>query len=206
MRALALSATMLLATGATLGVALGLVATRLCDHLPARYGITHLVEGSARLRRNAGVVLVAAAIGAWLAHLVALAPNTSAERAAFYVLTNLVLTVALVAAAAVDLEHMILPNELTLAAGVLALATAYWRGVGLTGALVGAAVGLALTYLPFLLYKKLRGHSGMGLGDAKLALVAGLWLGAPGAPSHSPATIASLASPRPIPLRPRSFL
>ena len=28
------------------------------------------------------------------------------------------------------------------------------------------AVGLAVTYLPFLLYKRLRGRSGMGLGDA----------------------------------------
>ncbi|CAN5832419.1 hypothetical protein BH11MYX4_BH11MYX4_25430 [soil metagenome] len=181
MSALALSSNVLLGGGATLGVAVGVVATRLCDRLPARYGITHVVEGSARARRNAGVVVVAAAIGLWLAHLVALAPNTSAERAGFYVVTNLVLAVALVAAAAVDLEHMVLPNELTLGAGALALATSYWRGVGLVGALIGALVGLALTYLPFLLYKKLRGRSGMGLGDAKLALVAGVWLGAPGA-------------------------
>jgi leader peptidase (prepilin peptidase)/N-methyltransferase len=53
--------------------------------------------------------------------------------------------------------------------------------VGLVGSLVGIAVGLAITYLPFLLYKKLRGRSGMGLGDAKLALFAGAWLGGPGA-------------------------
>ena len=41
--------------------------------------------------------------------------------------------------------------------------------------------GLVLTYLPFLLYKKVRGRSGMGLGDAKLTLFAGAWMGAEGA-------------------------
>lgn len=181
MRALDLSPAVLLASGAVLGGVTGAVATRLCDWLPERYEITHLAVGAARTRRNVGVVLVSLAIGLWLAHVVAGSPDVSLERAGFYFVTNLVLAVALIAAAAVDLEHMILPNELTFGAGALALATAHWRGAGLVGALIGAVVGLALTYLPFLLYKKLRGRSGMGLGDAKLAVVAGLWLGAPGA-------------------------
>lgn len=181
MRALDLSPALLLASGAVLGGVAGAVATRLCDWLPKRYAITHLAVGAARTRRNVGVVIVSAAIGLWLAHVVAVSPGVTLERAGFYFVTNLLLAVVLVAAAAVDLEHMILPNELTFGAAALALGTAGWRGVGLVGALIGAAVGLALTYLPFLLYKKLRGRSGMGLGDAKLAVVAGLWLGAPGA-------------------------
>lgn len=181
MRALDLSPNLLLVLGALAGLTGGAMAARLCDVLPARYEITHVVTSSARTRRNVGVVVIASAIGMWLAHVVAGAPNTSLERAGFYFTTNLVLALALVAAAAVDLEHMILPNELTLGAAALALATSYWRAVGLVGALVGAVVGLALTYLPFLLYKRLRGRSGMGLGDAKLAVVAGVWLGAPGA-------------------------
>jgi leader peptidase (prepilin peptidase)/N-methyltransferase len=180
MRALDLSANLLLVLGALTGLAGGTLAASLCDRLPARYEIAHVVTGSPRTRRNVGLVVIAGAVGLWLAHLVAGAPNTSLERAAFYFTTNLVVAVALLAAAAVDLEHMILPNELTLAAGTVALATAPWRAVGLVGALAGAAVGLALTYLPFLLYKKVRGRSGMGLGDAKLAIVAGVWLGAPG--------------------------
>jgi leader peptidase (prepilin peptidase) / N-methyltransferase len=92
-----------------------------------------------------------------------------------------VLGLALVAAAAIDFEHMVLPNELTLGAAALAIGTSHWRAVGLPSALVGAALGLALTYPPFLLYKLLRGRSGMGLGDAKLAIAAGAWLGIPGA-------------------------
>ena len=135
----------------------------------------------ARTRRNVAVALIGAVIGAALAHFVTAVPEVTPARAAFYFGVNLALCLALVAAAAVDLEHMILPNELTLGGAAVALATSPWRAVGLVGSLVGIAVGLGLTYLPFLLYKRLRGRSGMGLGDAKLALFAGAWLGAPGA-------------------------
>jgi len=167
--------------GALAGAAAGLVAARLADVLPRRYDITLLVEGRARTLRNAVVVALSIAIGTWFAELVTRVPDASVGRALFYFSVNAALAVALVTAAAVDLEHMILPNELTLGGAVVALVSSNWRGVGLIGSLVGIAVGLALTYLPFLLYKKLRGRSGMGLGDAKLAVFAGAWLGAPGA-------------------------
>ena len=160
-----------------LGVAAGVGGAWLCDALPPRYEITHLVTGARRQRRNVGVVILVVAAALWLAHLVALSPETAAGRAGVYFGANLLLVAAVIAAAAIDLEHMILPNELTLGGAVFALGTSYFRLVGLGGALIGAAVGLALTYLPFLIYKQLRGRSGMGLGDAKLALLAGLWLG-----------------------------
>jgi leader peptidase (prepilin peptidase)/N-methyltransferase len=167
--------------GALAGGLLGVIAARLADVLPRRYGITHLVEGRARTLRNVAVVALSIAIGAWFGHLVTRVPDVSVGRALFYFSVNATLAIALVAAAAVDLEHMILPNELTLGGALLALVSSTWRGVGLVGSLVGIVVGLALTYLPFILYKKLRGRSGMGLGDAKLALFAGAWLGGPGA-------------------------
>jgi len=167
--------------GALAGGAAGLVAARLADVLPRRYDITLLVEGRPRALRNVAVVALSIAIGAWFGHLVTRVPDASVGRALFYFSVNAMLAVALVAAAAVDLEHMILPNELTLGGALVALVSSTWRGVGLIGSLVGIAVGLAITYLPFLLYKRLRGRSGMGLGDAKLALFAGAWLGAPGA-------------------------
>jgi leader peptidase (prepilin peptidase)/N-methyltransferase len=166
--------------GAALGLGFGLAAGRAADVLPLRYEITLLVSGRARTRRNVLLAVIGAVIGAWFAHFVTLVPDVTVQRAAFYFSVNLALCLALVAAAAVDLEHMILPNELTLGGALLALATSPWRGVGLVGSLVGIAVGLGITYLPFVLYKRLRGRSGMGLGDAKLALFAGAWLGAPG--------------------------
>src|SRR5690606_35285628 len=42
----------------------------------------------------------------------------------------------------------------------------------------GAAFGFVLVWLPFdRLYRWRRGHPGMGLGDAKLLLLAGAWFG-----------------------------
>jgi leader peptidase (prepilin peptidase)/N-methyltransferase len=167
--------------GGLLGLAAGLGAGRLADALPRRYDVTLLVEGPARTRRNVTLAILGAAIGLWLGHLLTRLPEVTAPRAAFYLAVNLGLAVAIVAAAAVDLEHMILPNELTLGGALVALATSPWRPVGFVGSLIGIAVGLGITYVPFALYKRLRGRSGMGLGDAKLALFAGAWLGAPGA-------------------------
>jgi leader peptidase (prepilin peptidase) / N-methyltransferase len=181
MRVLDFSPDLVHGVGALAGLTGGLVAGRIADVMPRRYGITHLATGRPRARRNLGLVALGGAIGLWLAHMLTLAAATSLERAIFYFAVNLVLCTGLVAAAAVDLEHMILPNELTLGGAALALATAPWRGIGVVGAIAGMVVGLAVTYLPALAYKRLRGRSGMGLGDAKLTLVAGAWLGAEGA-------------------------
>ena len=176
-----LSPNLVRGVGALVGVAFGAAAGRVADALPRRYDIDLLVTGSARTRRNVALAVLGLGLGAWLAHVVTSVQDAPIRSALLYFFTNLLLSVGLLAAAAVDLEHMILPNELTLGGAAVALATAHWRGIGLVGALLGTAVGLAVTYLPFLLYKRLRGRSGMGLGDAKLALVAGAWLGAPGA-------------------------
>ena len=183
MRALldALSPNAVRGIGALAGLLGGLAAGLVADVLPRRYDIEQLVVGRARTRRNVAIAAIGVAIGYGLAHFVTLVPDASASRAAFYFSVNLTLCLALVAAAAVDLEHMILPNELTLGGALLALATAQWRAIGVVGSLIGIAVGLALTYVPFVIYKRVRGRSGMGLGDAKLALFAGAWLGAPGA-------------------------
>ncbi|MFZ0410580.1 MAG: A24 family peptidase, partial [Candidatus Acidiferrales bacterium] len=45
-------------------------------------------------------------------------------------------------------------------------------------ALLGAAVGGGLLWLVSEAYFKLRGHEGMGLGDVKMMLMAGAFLGA----------------------------
>jgi leader peptidase (prepilin peptidase) / N-methyltransferase len=169
------------AFGAVVGCVGGLAVTRLADALPRRSGIALLVTGRPRARRNAMVVILSTVIGTWLAHRITLLDTLPLGTAAFLFSVNLALALALVAAAVVDIEHMELPNELTLGGAVLALATSTWRDIGLVGSLIGLAVGVAVTYLPFVLYRRLRGRSGMGLGDAKLALVAGAWLGAEGA-------------------------
>jgi leader peptidase (prepilin peptidase)/N-methyltransferase len=172
---------LLRASGALVGAAAGILGGRAADVLPRRYGITHRKTGAARSRRNVAIALASTACSIGIAHVLARAEDVSIAHAAFLLLTNGAIATAVIAAAAIDLEHMILPNELTLGAAVLALATSPLRAIGLSGSLAGAAVGFAVSYVPLLVYKKLRGRTGMGLGDAKLTVTAGAWLGVEGA-------------------------
>jgi leader peptidase (prepilin peptidase)/N-methyltransferase len=92
------------------------------------------------------------------------------------------LAFALVAAAFIDAEHMFLPDAITLGGAALGLATPGLRGLGWTDVLLGAAGGFLGVWLPLIVgYKALRGRAGMGLGDAKLLMLAGAWFGWRGA-------------------------
>lgn len=95
----------------------------------------------------------------------------------------LALGLGLIAAAFIDLSHMYLPDEITLGGAVLGLITVPIRpDATWLGSLIGAGVGFALVWLPFdLLHRLLRGKPGMGLGDAKLVMLAGAWFGWQGA-------------------------
>ncbi len=112
----------------------------------------------------------------------ALPPDASTIHAVSLFLLYFAFALALVAAAFIDAEHMYIPDSVTLGGAVAGLATAALRGVSLEGALFGAAVGFVGVWLPFVvLYARLRGRAGMGLGDAKLAMLAGAWFGYTGA-------------------------
>ncbi len=89
------------------------------------------------------------------------------------------LCAALVAAAAIDLEHMILPDGITLGGTLVGLASAGVRPeVTYLSSTVAAAAGFVVVWLPFIwLHGKWRGYPGMGLGDAKLLALAGAWFG-----------------------------
>lgn len=91
------------------------------------------------------------------------------------------LAALMLAIALIDARYFLIPNELTLAAGALALVRA-----GLAGsdpgafAVLAALFRAAATALPLLFllwaYRRWRGRDGLGLGDVKLAAVAGAWL------------------------------
>lgn len=88
------------------------------------------------------------------------------------------LAMALLAAAFIDAEHMYVPDAITITGTAFGLATSWLRGVSFAGALLGAGVGFFGVWLPFIvLYKSVRGRPGMGLGDAKLAMLAGASFG-----------------------------
>lgn len=96
---------------------------------------------------------------------------------------DLALALGLLAATFIDLEHMYIPDAITIGGAVLGVGTASLRSMGFDDALLGAAVGFAVVWLPFVvLYPRLRGgRVGMGLGDAKLLMLAGAWFGWGGA-------------------------
>jgi leader peptidase (prepilin peptidase)/N-methyltransferase len=90
----------------------------------------------------------------------------------------LALGLGLVAALFIDLDYMILPDSITLGGTALGLVTIALRDITWNEALLGAALGFLLVYVFFHHgYRLLRGQPGMGLGDAKLLLLAGAWFG-----------------------------
>jgi leader peptidase (prepilin peptidase)/N-methyltransferase len=108
----------------------------------------------------------------------ALPIDTPLGRAAAIYTADFALCLALVAAAFIDAEHMYLPDPITLGGTVLGLATATLRGQTLQSSILAAAVGFGVVWLLFVvIYARLRGQAGMGLGDAKLLMLAGAWFG-----------------------------
>lgn len=92
------------------------------------------------------------------------------------------LGLVMIAIAAFDARYFIIPNKFSGAAlslGLAAAATA--QDTGIAASIASAILrGIVLAFLFYafrLLYRTLRGREGMGLGDVKLAGVAGVWLG-----------------------------
>jgi len=114
--------------------------------------------------------------------LLRMEPSPTIGRALAIYTADLALALGLVAASFIDLEHMYLPDTITIGGAVLGVATASFRDLGYVESLVGAAAGFGMVWLPFVvIYPRIRGKVGMGLGDAKLLMLAGAWFGWGGA-------------------------
>ena len=92
------------------------------------------------------------------------------------------LAALMLAIATIDSDRYIIPNELTAAALALALLRAGAVGPDAGwDAMTWAVFRAASVVLPLLAlmagYRRWRGRDGLGLGDIKLAAVAGAWLG-----------------------------
>jgi leader peptidase (prepilin peptidase) / N-methyltransferase len=90
----------------------------------------------------------------------------------------------MLAIAVVDWRHFIIPDRLNAAAFALGLVLAWWQDpqdpfVALATALARGAVLAAAFWALRFCYQRVRGREGLGLGDVKLAGVAGVWLGWP---------------------------
>lgn len=90
------------------------------------------------------------------------------------------LAAVMVAIAAVDMRRFIIPDELTIAALLLGLLDAALVDADMMAAALAAVVRGVVAAGAFLAlraaYRYLRGRQGLGLGDVKLAAVAGVWL------------------------------
>ena len=109
---------------------------------------------------------------------------------------DLAFVAAIVALVFIDAEHMILPNVITYPGFALALVAravvpnlygvaSYGDGqapawlLSLGGAVLGAAVGGGFLWLVGWLWERFRGVEAMGLGDVKMMLMVGAYLGWP---------------------------
>ena len=104
--------------------------------------------------------------------------------------TRLLFGCLLLVLAFIDWERLVLPDVLTLAGAVLGLALSGPRtDLDLPGSAAGAAVGAGLLWLLRTLWLWLRGVEAVGLGDLKLLLMIGAFLGP--APTLAAVTLAS---------------
>jgi leader peptidase (prepilin peptidase)/N-methyltransferase len=97
----------------------------------------------------------------------------------------LLVTWALIALAGIDIDHQLLPDNITLPlmwTGLLA-AVLFGSGSGLAlpvsarDAILGAAAGYLSLWLVFHAFRLVTGKEGMGYGDFKLFAALGAWLG-----------------------------
>jgi len=93
-------------------------------------------------------------------------------------LSGLVLTWTLIAATGIDLDHHLLPDQLTL--------PLLWAGLvlnlfgvftDLQSAVIGAVAGYLVLWLVYHVFRLVTGKEGMGYGDFKLLAAIGAWFG-----------------------------
>jgi leader peptidase (prepilin peptidase) / N-methyltransferase len=96
----------------------------------------------------------------------------------------LVITWSLIALTGIDVDHQLLPDDITLPlmwAGLLAAAFVGPSGdaipVSVHDAIIGAAAGYLSLWLVFHAFRLITGKEGMGYGDFKLFAALGAWLG-----------------------------
>lgn len=90
---------------------------------------------------------------------------------------RLVLAAALIALFAIDLEHQLLPDRITLPGIVAGLVFSLFLPPGLRDAVIGVLIGGGVLWVLSETYFRVRGIEGMGFGDVKMLAMVGAWLG-----------------------------
>jgi len=92
---------------------------------------------------------------------------------------RLLFACAMIVLFAIDLEHQILPNVITLPGIVIGFASSLFLPPGPKSALIGLLVGGLFPFLIAEAYLRIRGREGMGMGDFKMLAMVGAFLGWP---------------------------
>jgi len=88
------------------------------------------------------------------------------------------LTWALICISMIDLEHSLLPDDITLPFMWLGLAcNTFGVFTDIYSSLIGAMLGYSILWIIFMSFKAATGKEGMGYGDFKLLALLGAWLG-----------------------------
>ena len=78
---------------------------------------------------------------------------------------------------AIDLEHHLLPNVITLPAIVVGFAFSFFMEPGWVSSLIGIAIGGGILFIIAEAYFRIRGEEGLGMGDVKMLAMIGAFLG-----------------------------
>jgi leader peptidase (prepilin peptidase)/N-methyltransferase len=92
---------------------------------------------------------------------------------------RLVFACGLIVLFAVDFEHQILPNEITLSGIAIGFVLSLFLPPGWKSSLLGLLVGGLFPFLVAEAYLRIRGREGMGMGDFKMLAMVGAFLGWP---------------------------
>ena len=90
---------------------------------------------------------------------------------------RLVFVAAMIVLFAIDLQHRILPNVITLPGVGVGLAASLLFEPGWRASLIGVAVGGGALWAIGEAYFRIRGEEGMGMGDVKMLAMIGAFLG-----------------------------
>ncbi len=91
--------------------------------------------------------------------------------------SRLVLGCALIALFAIDLEHHLLPNAITLPGIVVGFVFSFFAEPGWVASLIGAIAGGGVLFGIAEAYYRVRREEGLGMGDVKMLAMVGAFLG-----------------------------
>ena len=101
----------------------------------------------------------------------------------FTTLLLFILSICFIIIFFIDLQHFIIPNEITYPLMIIGFLKSFDPNLNLhlfpnfINSLIGGIFGFTIIWLIIFIYKKIRNKDGMGLGDAKLLSAIGFWFG-----------------------------